>query len=93
MIDPATGPAMLYTQDGCPDSARVGACLTRSSVPFTERNVTGNDASALALPATGVFATPLVVNDGPIHVAAPAPESAQTLNMSYRDPSRNQVRR
>ncbi len=55
---------LLFTQDGCADSARVRACFLASGVPFIERNVTGNDEAAAALLATGVFATPVVVASG-----------------------------
>ena len=51
----------LYTQRGCRDSAKVRRWLTARGVPFVERNVTGDEAAARALLATGVFGTPLLV--------------------------------
>ena len=57
----AEASAVLYTQTGCSDSARVRACFRMSGVPFVERNVTGDDEAAAALLATGMFATPVVV--------------------------------
>ena len=53
--------AILYTQAGCADSARVRAWLTERGIPFTERSVTNDADAARALYATGIFATPLVV--------------------------------
>ena len=53
--------AILYTQAGCADSARVRAWLTERGVAFVERDVTSDPEAAQALYATGVFATPLVV--------------------------------
>ena len=54
-------PAILYTQAGCGDSARVRAWLTARDIPFLERNVTRDLDAARALYATGIFATPLLV--------------------------------
>lgn len=51
----------LFTQEGCQDSARVRDCLTRSGVPFVERNVSTDLNAGEALMRTGIFATPLVV--------------------------------
>jgi glutaredoxin len=52
---------VLYTQDGCADSRRVHDWLVVRGVIFMERNVTGNEAAAQDLIATGTFATPLLV--------------------------------
>ncbi|MBA2278397.1 MAG: glutaredoxin family protein [Chloroflexia bacterium] len=51
----------MYTQTGCADSRRVCDWLTERGVAFTERNVTGDEATAMDLLATGIFATPLLV--------------------------------
>jgi glutaredoxin len=57
----ASHSVVLYTQDGCADSARVRTWLTARSIPFVERNVTSDAVAARDLAATGVFATPLLV--------------------------------
>ncbi len=56
---PAT--PVLYTQTGCAESTRVRDWLTERDVAFTERDVSHDLASAEALYATGVFATPLLL--------------------------------
>ena len=55
--------ALLYTQPGCPESARVRAWLTERGIPFAERDVADDPEAAMALAATGVFATPLLVKE------------------------------
>jgi glutaredoxin len=58
MHDPAP---ILYTQNGCAASKQARDWLVEHSVPFVERNVSGDAAIALELAATGIFATPLLV--------------------------------
>ena len=53
--------AILYTQAGCADSARVRAWLTERGVTFAERDVTADPEAARALYETGTFATPLLL--------------------------------
>ncbi len=77
---------LLFTQDGCADSARVRACLRASGVPFAERNVTGDDEAAAALAATGVFATPVVVAAGQTVVGGRSPALADALGFVCRCP-------
>jgi glutaredoxin len=60
-MEPVVRPVTLFTQAGCPDSARVHDCLVSSQVPFVERNVTTDPDAGHALMATGLFATPLVL--------------------------------
>ena len=60
-MDPEIAPLILFTQDGCPDSAQMRACLQVSGVPFVEHNLSHDPAAADALLATGLFATPVVV--------------------------------
>lgn len=55
------GQVILYTQNGCADSARVRAWLAEQGVSFVDRNVTDDPAAAQGLIATGVLATPLAV--------------------------------
>lgn len=76
----------LYTQDGCPDSARVRACFQRSGVGFVERNVTGDLDAARALLATGVFATPLVQRGRRVVVGARFAVLADALGFRCRCP-------
>ncbi|MDP9366375.1 MAG: glutaredoxin family protein [Chloroflexota bacterium] len=54
-------PATLYTQAGCAESAKVRAWLSERRLAFTEHDVTSDPDAAVALFATGVFATPLLV--------------------------------
>ncbi|MBA3416148.1 MAG: glutaredoxin family protein [Chloroflexia bacterium] len=82
----AEEPAILYTQTGCADSARVRACFRRSGVPFVERNVTSDDEAAVALYATGIFATPLVVVAGRPVVGGRLPALAASLGFVCRCP-------
>ena len=78
--------AMLYTQDGCPDSERVRACFRRSGVAFVERNVTGDPEAAEELLATGVFATPLVHAGAHVIVGARLAVLADALGFRCRCP-------
>ena len=82
----AEEPVILYTQTGCPDSARVLACFLASGVPFVERNVTSDDEAAVALYATGIFATPLVVVAGRPVVGGRLPALAASLGFVCRCP-------
>ncbi len=52
---------VLFIQAGCADSRKVRDWLHARGVAFTERNVTGDEAAARELLATGVFGTPLLV--------------------------------
>jgi glutaredoxin len=52
---------ILYTQAGCAESARVRTWLAEHSIPFLERDASADLEAAIALAATGIFATPLVV--------------------------------
>jgi hypothetical protein len=52
---------ILYTQDGCSESAQVRVWLNERDVAFRERNASSDAAVARALAATGTFATPLFV--------------------------------
>ncbi len=52
---------VLYTQTGCPDSARVKSWLQQHGIPFTERNVTDDAAAMAELAASPIFATPLLL--------------------------------
>lgn len=52
---------ILYTQTGCADSPKVRDWLTEHGVAYTERNVSVDTDAAMALAATGMFATPLLV--------------------------------
>jgi glutaredoxin len=79
-------PVTLFTQDGCPDSARVRACFRRSRVPFVERNVTGDPEAARALLATGVFATPLTLAGGRPIVGARLQHLADAVGFRCRCP-------
>jgi len=54
----------LYTQNGCAESDLTRAWLAERGIDFIERNVSGDYDAALALAATGTFATPLLVLDG-----------------------------
>ncbi len=54
----------LYTQIGCEESRLTRAWLADRGIAFIERNVSGDYEAALALAATGTFATPLLVIDG-----------------------------
>ena len=56
--------AILYTQAGCADSARVRAWLTERGVAFAERDVTTDPEAARALYEGGTFATPLLLAGG-----------------------------
>ena len=58
---PASPPVVLFTQRGCPDSARVRAWLAEHGVPFVERDVTTDREAVRALLATGHFGTPLTL--------------------------------
>ena len=87
MNAPARNPAVLFTQNGCPDSARVRACLLASDVPFVERNVSRDDDAASALMATGVFATPVVASGDRIFFGANLPNLARALGFACRCPS------
>lgn len=80
-------PVTLFTQNGCPDSARVRACFLASGVPFVERNVSGDDDAARALAATGVFATPLVASEGLAILGANVPKLADALGFVCRCPA------
>lgn len=80
-------PVTLFTQDGCADSGQVRACFVASGVPFVERNVSGDDDAAHALAATGVFATPLVVSEGPAILGANLPKLADALGFVCRCPA------
>ena len=53
--------AILYTQAGCEDSARLRAWLTERGVAFVERDVTTDPAAARALYEGGTVATPLLL--------------------------------
>ena len=53
--------AVLYTQAGCSESAKVRTWLMDHGVAFTERDASNDPAAAAALAATATFATPLVV--------------------------------
>ncbi len=77
-------PVELFTQDGCPDSARVRACFRASGVPFVERNVSRDGDAAQALMATGVFATPLVASGGRVVLGANLPKLADALGFVCR---------
>ena len=57
--DPAE--PILYSQAGCAESARVRRWLVAHGVSFSERDAGSDPAAALALAATGIFATPLLV--------------------------------
>ena len=86
------GLALLYTQPGCADSARVRAWLTEHDIPFAERDVARDPGAALALAATGVFATPLLVQ-GDERVLGFRPRELARLTAGRRagetdDPSR-----
>lgn len=80
-------PIVLFTQDGCADSARVRACFLASGVPFVERNVSRSDDDALALMATGVFATPVVAFEGKAVLGANPPNLATALGFVCRCPA------
>jgi glutaredoxin len=82
----AARPVTLFTQEGCPDSARVRACFRRSAVPFVERNVTGDAVAARALLATGTFATPVVLAGGRVLVGARLDRLAAALGFRCRCP-------
>ena len=60
MADVTTEP-ILYTQGGCPESAKVRSWLTDHGIAFTERDAGRDPQAAQALTATGTFATPLLV--------------------------------
>lgn len=60
MTDRTAAP-ILYTQTGCAESARVRAWLADHGIAFIELDVGGDPAAAVALAATGTFATPLLV--------------------------------
>lgn len=77
---------ILFTQDGCPDSARVQTCFRRSAVPFVERNVTGDLAAARDLLATGIFATPVIQAGERVVVGARLDHLAETLGFTCRCP-------
>ncbi len=79
-------PIVLFSQDGCADSARVRACFRVSGVPFVERNVTGDEEAAAALLATGVFATPVVIAGGQPLVGGRLPALADALGFVCRCP-------
>jgi glutaredoxin len=53
---------ILYTQAGCAESAKVRSWLIEHGIPFTERDASADPEAAVALAATGTFATPLLVN-------------------------------
>ena len=53
--------AILYTQAGCDDSARVRAWLTERGVAFVERDATTDPTAARAFYEGGTFATPLLL--------------------------------
>ena len=53
--------AILYTQAGCTESAKVRAWLADHEVAFTGRDAGGDPDAARALAVTGTFATPLLV--------------------------------
>ena len=53
---------ILYTQADCAESAMVRSWLTDRGIAFAERDVTIDLAAAQDLAATGIFATPLLVN-------------------------------
>jgi arsenate reductase-like glutaredoxin family protein len=59
----ATAEPLLYTQPGCAESAKVRAWLSARGVSFRERDASGDPEAAMALAATGTFATPLLVVD------------------------------
>ncbi len=82
----AASQVVLFTQDGCPDSARVRACFRVSGVPFVERNVTGDADAAQDLLATGVFATPVVVAGPRVIVGARLADLAQAIGFQCRCP-------
>lgn len=79
-------PVTLFTQDGCPDSARVRNCFRRSAVPFVERNVTGDLDAARDLLATGTFATPVIQAGAQVIVGARLDRLAETLGFHCRCP-------
>lgn len=57
-------PIVLYTQAGCAESRRVREWLTERAISFAERDAGTDPEAALALAATGSFATPLLVIGG-----------------------------
>ena len=77
MADASTLP-ILYTQAGCADSAQVRAWLTERRIAFLERDAGADPEAALALAATGAFATPLLVM-GTDHVIGFQPEALSDL--------------
>ncbi|HEU5432205.1 MAG TPA: glutaredoxin domain-containing protein [Thermomicrobiales bacterium] len=77
-------PLTLFTQDGCPDSARVRTCLLASGVPFVERNLSREPLAAAALLATGLFATPVVVAGAQTLLAARRDQLAAALGFVCR---------
>ena len=79
-------PPTLFSQDGCPDSDRVRACLRGGGVRFVERNVTGDLGAARDLLATGIFATPVVVAGGRVVVGARLGELTDALGFRCRCP-------
>lgn len=60
MIDSTGCTITLFSQDGCDDSHFVKEWLDSESIPFRDRNVSHDEAAAIALVETGIFATPLV---------------------------------
>lgn len=89
----ANDPLTLYTQDGCAASSRVRACFLASAVPFVERNVSGNEGAAMALLATGVFATPVVVAGERSVVGGNVAALAEALGFTCRCPADDSARR
>ena len=85
----AANPVTLFTQCGCADSDRVRTCLARGSVPFAERNVTGDLDAARALLATGRFGTPVVVAGEQRILGARLPELVAALGFACRCPGRD----
>ncbi len=81
-----TGQVTLFTQEGCPDSARMRTCVRRSAVPFVERHVTGDLAAARDLLATGIFATPVIQTGTQVVVGARLDHLAETLGFQCRCP-------
>ena len=84
--------ALLYTQPGCAESARVRTRLTERGIPFAERDVADDPEAAMALAATGVIATPLLAEGDERLLGSRPPELAR-LTTGLRggetdDPSR-----
>ena len=75
MVEP-----ILYTQAGCAESAMVRSWLVDRGIAFTEREASADPEAALALAATGTFATPLLVF-GEANVLGFRPEALSALHL------------